>query len=185
MSNAASTPAGWYDDGATVGMLRYWDGQEWTQHLAPREDNSRSRTVADASPISIPDDDDPVPEAQRQDVVAALTAMRVKSRVKREIRALSEYLTADERVLRMAVGTRSSQRGILVLTDRRLFFLWQGMVRHSSESIPLDLVTAVTLNQGLITSSIKTQGAQALEVVGQIDKSDAQALAYAFRSFRW
>lgn len=28
-----STPAGWYDDGS--GRLRWWDGQEWTEHFAP------------------------------------------------------------------------------------------------------------------------------------------------------
>ncbi|MBT2486714.1 MULTISPECIES: DUF2510 domain-containing protein [unclassified Microbacterium] len=28
-----TTPAGWYDDGS--GRLRWWDGQQWTEHFAP------------------------------------------------------------------------------------------------------------------------------------------------------
>jgi len=30
-----SPPAGWYDDPATLGMLRYWEGSQWTEHRAP------------------------------------------------------------------------------------------------------------------------------------------------------
>ncbi len=30
-----STPAGWYDDGS--GRLRWWDGQQWTEHFADQQ----------------------------------------------------------------------------------------------------------------------------------------------------
>ena len=33
MTDPALAPAGWYDDGR--GMLRYWDGTQWTEHTAP------------------------------------------------------------------------------------------------------------------------------------------------------
>lgn len=29
------TPAGWYPDSSRPGTLRYWDGQRWTDHVAP------------------------------------------------------------------------------------------------------------------------------------------------------
>lgn len=32
---ATTPPAGWYDDPEHAGMLRYWDGNEWTTHRAP------------------------------------------------------------------------------------------------------------------------------------------------------
>lgn len=28
-----TTPADWYDDGS--GQMRYWDGERWTEHVAP------------------------------------------------------------------------------------------------------------------------------------------------------
>jgi hypothetical protein len=33
MTSPTDTPAGWYDDGR--GVLRYWDGTQWTEHTAP------------------------------------------------------------------------------------------------------------------------------------------------------
>lgn len=31
-----SVPAGWYPDAADAVLLRYWDGEQWTEHTAPR-----------------------------------------------------------------------------------------------------------------------------------------------------
>lgn len=31
-----SIPAGWYPDAADAVLLRYWDGEQWTEHTAPR-----------------------------------------------------------------------------------------------------------------------------------------------------
>jgi hypothetical protein len=33
---SASPVAGWYPDAARSDLLRYWDGQAWTEHTAPR-----------------------------------------------------------------------------------------------------------------------------------------------------
>jgi hypothetical protein len=43
-------PAGWYADGTTEGMQRYWDGQQWTPHFAPlvgAADNGPVATTGD------------------------------------------------------------------------------------------------------------------------------------------
>lgn len=31
-----SVPSGWYPDAADAVLLRYWDGEQWTEHTAPR-----------------------------------------------------------------------------------------------------------------------------------------------------
>ena len=100
---------------------------------------------------------------------------------KRELRLVAGYLDPDERALRMATGYRGSKSGLLVLTDRRLMFLWKGLVRENQESVPLDLVTAVALKRGLATSTIKTQGAQSKEEIEKVNKKDAEALVTELR----
>lgn len=43
-----TTPAGWYDDGS--GRQRWWDGQQWTEHLAP--DVAAPETTASGYPAT-------------------------------------------------------------------------------------------------------------------------------------
>ena len=33
----SDTPAGWYPDSSTPGTLRYWNGDAWTEHVAPAQ----------------------------------------------------------------------------------------------------------------------------------------------------
>ncbi|SDS04066.1 DUF2510 domain-containing protein [Microbacterium paraoxydans] len=42
-----TTPAGWYDDGS--GRLRWWDGQQWTEHFAPETTATTDDTTATAT----------------------------------------------------------------------------------------------------------------------------------------
>ncbi|MGW9269428.1 MULTISPECIES: DUF2510 domain-containing protein [Microbacterium] len=56
-----TTPAGWYDDGS--GRLRWWDGQQWTEHFAPEtpavpaqeSPASESETTPGAPAAAVPD----------------------------------------------------------------------------------------------------------------------------------
>lgn len=74
-----STPAGWYDDGS--GRLRWWDGQEWTEHFAPEppavpEQAAPAEPAAtqndlvgyDAAPSQEPDDFDLDATVLREDI---------------------------------------------------------------------------------------------------------------------
>jgi hypothetical protein len=35
MTTPPPTPAGWYPDPQAPGYQRYWDGSQWTEHVAP------------------------------------------------------------------------------------------------------------------------------------------------------
>jgi hypothetical protein len=105
---------------------------------------------------------------------------------RRALMVLGDEIQPGERVLRMAAGQHSNSvlaphAGLLVLTDQRVFFLRQGMMRGANESVPIDLITAVSVRKGLRPSDIKTTGAQSNEIVRQVDKTDAEAFASELR----
>lgn len=127
-------------------------------------------------------------EQPRSDVAEAIHAMKARpmGAAKRALKTLEEVLEQGEKVFRIAAGTRPTrgvvQRGLLVLTDRRLMFVREGMVRSAHESIPLDLVTAVAVAKGIAYSKIKTTGSQSNEILEQVNKHDAEAWVVAARS---
>lgn len=51
---SSSTPPGWYDDGH--GALRWWDGEQWTEHThaLPQPDETLSPTEASSEPAGEP-----------------------------------------------------------------------------------------------------------------------------------
>jgi hypothetical protein len=76
----------------------------------------------------------------------------------------------------------NGERGLMVLTDHKVLFLHEGMVRSSQEAIPLDLITGVAVRKGLRWSDIKTTGAQSNETITQVNKVDAEAIASELKS---
>ncbi len=36
MSEVQTAPAGWYDDPAAPGIMRWWNGSDWTEHRSPK-----------------------------------------------------------------------------------------------------------------------------------------------------
>ena len=55
MSTASPRSAGWYDDEADASRLRYWDGNAWSPHTAPRPtDAPEASAPAPAAPIVAP-----------------------------------------------------------------------------------------------------------------------------------
>ena len=45
-----STPAGWYDNPSGEGNLRYWDGEQWTEHFHDKVAESPRLEPTDAAP---------------------------------------------------------------------------------------------------------------------------------------
>ena len=74
-----------------------------------------------------------------------------------------------------ATDSVAAPKGLFVLTDHRVLFLQEGMVRSSQESMPIDLITGCAIKKGLLHSQIKTTGAQSTEVVYEVNKADAEA----------
>src|SRR5262249_17267556 len=91
---------------------------------------------------------------QRDDIAQARSRLRWKLGGGREINRLEHHLDADERVLELAVGKYGPGQGILVLTDRRLVFYVDGVVKKHTEDFPFRTVSSVAWQSGLGTGTI-------------------------------
>ena len=49
---AEARPAGWYDDEADAGAIRYWDGSAWTPHTAPKATDDPSADLPHSPAIA-------------------------------------------------------------------------------------------------------------------------------------
>lgn len=64
---------------------------------------------------------------------------------KRDIRRLPKYLYSGEVVGELAIGMYGGGFGVLVLTDRRLLYVYEGWVDSRSEDFPFEQVEGIHL----------------------------------------
>lgn len=93
-------------------------------------------------------------EQLRPDIKQASDRMQSQIGAKREIRKLVEHLWEGEQVQHMVSGTYGPGNGLLVLTDRRLLFIVDGITRKASESFPLANVSSVQWKSAMITGTL-------------------------------
>jgi hypothetical protein len=142
----------------------------------------------------------------RADIAAASEQLtrHVKRSSGRALRAIETNLVPDEKVLNIAAGRRGkehqiSQRCLMVLTDRRVLFIHEGIVFRNQQSTPLRDISAVTVSDGRITITglsgwnmkrtelpgweIATTGAQWRETIYGVDQFHALGTANAIEAF--
>ncbi|WP_246366565.1 DUF2510 domain-containing protein [Kibdelosporangium persicum] len=113
-------PATWLPDPLDDSLLRYWDGQRWTFHTAMRP------AVPQPAPVAPP----PVAATPmlRPDIAEALDRTRgTLIGSMKEVKLLETYLLPEERVLALC-GAQGQGHGVLACTNRRLLFLFVGIV---------------------------------------------------------
>lgn len=118
----------------------------------------------------------------RTDIAAAKERMSTKFGGRKELKKLDEYLWEDETVSRMATGLYAGKNGLLVLTDRRLIFLFHGWTGQRNEDFPLDTITSISAGSGIAMGSITVFSGGAKAEIKNINKADAKALADEVRN---
>lgn len=117
----------------------------------------------------------------REDIAAAVARMTVKVGGKREVRKLPENLHDGEHVEMITTGTYSGGNGIVVLTDRRLFFLKDGMVSKRSEDFPLSKLSSVQWSTGMLMGKITVFASGNAAEITNVAKKDGKAITDAIR----
>jgi hypothetical protein len=74
--------------------------------------------------------------------------------VRREMKKLPELLAVDEDAVNLARGEYDGKEGLIVVTDRRIMFVEQGMIRHNFEDFPYEKVNSVKTESGMRSGKI-------------------------------
>ncbi len=117
----------------------------------------------------------------RADVAAAKNKMRVKFGGGREIKRLTEHLWEGETVEEMTTGAYGKGIGLVVLTDRRLLFVQDGVMSKTSEDFPLDKVSSVQWSSGMMTGSIIIFASGNKSEIKNVNKDDGKEMVDKMR----
>src|SRR5829696_7802850 len=83
--------------------------------------------------------------------IATIAKTKINKRwlVRRELKKLPDMLEDGEEVLNLARGEYDGREGLMAVTDRRIVFLEQGMVRHRFEDFSYDRINSVRTSTGM------------------------------------
>jgi Bacterial PH domain/Short C-terminal domain len=117
----------------------------------------------------------------RADIETAKQKMRTKVGSGREIKKLVNYLWDDERVDLMAGGTYGAGTGLLVLTDRRLLFLKDGVFAKTTEDFPMEKISSVQWSSGMISGTLTVFASGNKAEIKNMTKDDGKQIADVIR----
>jgi Bacterial PH domain/Short C-terminal domain len=120
----------------------------------------------------------------RPDIDAARKQMRATVGSGKEVKLLASHLWEGERVEKMAQAQPKgeAQAGLLVLTDRRLLFVKEGMFgRGKTEDFTFDRITSVEFSKGMATADLKVM-AMGNESKFNVNKDDGKEMTDLIRN---
>lgn len=118
----------------------------------------------------------------RPDIAAAAARMNSTMGAKREIRKLVEHLWESETVDRMTSGFYGNGTGLIVLTDRRLFFLKDGWMSQTSEDFPLERISSIQWTSGVLMGAIIVFASGNKAEIKQVPKADGKEIVDLIRA---
>lgn len=97
---------------------------------------------------------------------------------RKEINELPEILSANEKIDNLIQGIYNKGQGILVSTNRRLVFVDKGLLYGLRvEDFPLEKITSIQYETGLIFGQVKIHISANIAVIDQVDKAAARKFA--------
>lgn len=102
---------------------------------------------------------------------------------RKEINELPQILAESETIDNIAQGTYNNGQGILVSTNRRLVFVDKGLLYGLKvEDFPLDKITTIQYETGLILGEIKIHTSGNIAKIDNVEKATARAFAEFVRN---
>jgi hypothetical protein len=117
----------------------------------------------------------------RADIAAAKNKMRVKFGAGREIKRLTRHLWEGETVEQMTTGMYGKGNGLVVVTDRRLLFVHEGVMSQTSEDFPMDKVSSVQWQAGMMTGEIVIFASGNKSEIKMVNKDDGKEIVDRIR----
>lgn len=121
-------------------------------------------------------------ESLRPDIQAAKDRMQTRLGAGREMKRLTQYLWEGETVHLMAAGRYGGGIGLVVLSDRRLLFVMDGVTRQTIEDFPLDKISSVQWSAGMVQGTLSIFASGNKADIDQISKKDGKQLADTLRA---
>lgn len=118
----------------------------------------------------------------RPDIESAKGRMATKFGGKREFRKLQDHVWPGETVERMAIGFYAGGQGLVVMTDKRLIFLKEGMISSTLEDFPFDKITSIQWSSGMLSGKILIFLSGNKGEITNVDKTDGKAMADDIRA---
>lgn len=120
---------------------------------------------------------------QRPDIEAALARMGSKFGAKRELKALPDELLENETVHHIVSGEYSGGLGILVATDRRLLFVFRGIMKQITEDFGYNRISSIEYNGGMLLGGIKVYVSNQKAEIKNLQKTEAKRIVDDVRAF--
>jgi hypothetical protein len=81
--------------------------------------------------------------------------LSIKFFVRREVKKLPALLDEGEQVVNLGQGTYDGRQGLVVVTNRRILFSEEGIVRSRLEDFPYDRISSVQTSTGFTAGEIR------------------------------
>ncbi|WP_202879207.1 SHOCT domain-containing protein [Nocardioides cynanchi] len=116
----------------------------------------------------------------RPDLAAAAGRLGTRLRDPGELAPVAAYLSDDETVRYVVLGTHERGGGVLVLTDRRLLFFLRRVMTPTLD-LRLGAISSVTTSSGFSTGEVAMDVGKDVVAVTRITRVDLEPLAHAIR----
>lgn len=112
----------------------------------------------------------------RSDIASARDRASFRLGSGREIKKLAGYLWEGETVKRLVTGNYAGRMGLLARTDRRLLFLYDGMLSQRSETFMFGKISSVQWHGGMIWGKIRIFTSGNIAEIDQVPKQDGRLM---------